>query len=521
MKSRTTIRSLLSGAPLLTRAEFLRALGAGAAGVAALASGAGGVALAAHPQAPAPAAVDVYPTGLYPVDVLEVTAAVNGGSGPSGRTYAGGGIVRLKATDVIGAPQFFNFGGEYLFPAPSARGSVEVRKDVTILGERIMPASPAFPSFPYDPLPDADYPLDRTVVYGGKRAFVCRSDNPVPTSLVIRDVCFAYPSLAAVQVRKSSGLEVSDCVIYGVKVDATGIGFSVANGVEATGVAIVNPELFGDFRVVNNRIRRISPAVVPPTSVQVDSGVIMNLSLMSGQIVGNEIDWFPFFGIGVDRNTGNVTVAGNTITRCGYGSNPTSGGAGARGTSTPVFIERNHITGGYAGPSRTLPSKGGLLLASSNAVLRSNIVDGELLLNGILLTTFAPSATVTYRATDNRIEKNRLTELVAMGSQATVQANCDGNRFANNDYGTVAPATGTNAGMIVFSNGNQFVNEHFWGTYAGVNASPMLPCVWFEPGTSGNALSAFKYQGAPQGFDLCDQVLDQGTNAVHGYEKCA
>jgi len=272
--------------------------------------------------------------------------------------------------------------------------------------------------------------------------------------------------------------------------------------------------------VMNNRIRRASPITIPPTAPYVETGILMNLSAMDAQIMANEIDRFAFVGVGIDRNDGTVIVAGNTITNCGYGGPPVSAGIGVRGTTTPVFIERNHITGGYAGPSSTLPSKSGVSLASSNVVLRSNVVDGELLLNGILLTMFAPSATVTYRATDNRIEKNRLTELVAMGSQVTVQAACGSNRFANNDYGTVAPATGTNAGMIVFSNGNQFVNEHFWGTYAGVNASPMLPCVWFEPGTSGNALSAFKYQGAPQGFDLCDQVLDQGTNAVHGYERC-
>ena len=516
MKSRTTIRFFSSGAPPLTRAEFLRALGAGAAGVAALASGAGGIALAASPQAPAPVIVDVHPTGLYPVDVLEVTAAVNGGTGPSGRTYPGGGVVRLKATDATGAPQFFNFGGAY--PSPD-RGTVRVTKDVTILGELM---SPTAMTFPYDPAPEPGYMPDRTVVYGGKRAFACPYFAPAPTKLTVRNVFFAYPSLAAVQVTKTAGLEVSDCVLYDVKPDDTGIGFSAATSIEATGlVTAPNQELFGDFRVTNNRIRRASPVAIPPIPPGVETGIVMNLASMDAQIMANEIDRFAFVGVGIDRNNGTVTVAGNTITNCGYSGLPGSGGIGVRGTMTPVFIERNHITGGYAGPSSALLSKSGVSLASSNVVLRSNVVDGELLLNGILLTTFAPSATVTYRATGNRIEKNRLTELVAKGSQANVQATCDGNRFANNDYGTVAPATGTNAGVIVFSNGNQFVNEHFWGTYAGVNASPMLPCVWLKPGTSGNAVSAFKYQDAPQGFDLCDQVLDQGTNAVHGYEKCA
>lgn len=520
MRSRATCLPAGVAGPRMTRAEFLRALGIGTAGVAGLLSGVGGAALAARPQAPTE--VDVYPTGVYPDDVREVTAAVNGGIGPSGRTYAGGGIVRLKATSAAGTPQYFNFGGAT--PPSADRGSVNAEKDVTIIGERLPTNAPPFPPFPHNAAPDPTYPLDRTVVYGGKRAFACRAENAVATTLTIRNIYFAYPSLAAVQVRKTAGLEVSDCVIYDVRLDDTGQGFSVAMGIEATGLRADTTALFGVFRVTNNRIRRASPATNTPIAPFADTGVVINLSSMEGQIVGNEIDWFPNFGCGVDRNDGTAVIAGNTITRCGYGNSPlsVSGGIGARGTSKPVLIERNHVTGGFAGPSSMRLSKCGLNLASSNVVVRANVVDGLVDFDGILLSTFKPTnPPASYSATDNRIERNRLTELVAKRSQAYVVATCDGNRFANNDYGTVAPATGTNAGLMVFANDGQFVNEQFWGEYGGVGATPMQPCVWFMPGTSGNALSAFKYQGAPQGKDVCDQVLDQGANEVKGVERCA
>jgi hypothetical protein len=71
--------------------------------------------------------------------------------------------------------------------------------------------------------------------------------------------------------------------------------------------------------------------------------------------------------------------------------------------------------------------------------------------------------------------------------------------------------------MVVHSATNVFVNEHFWGTYSGIGAQP---CVLFTPTSSGNAISAFKYQGAPQGFDVCEQVADAGANDVRGIARC-
>jgi hypothetical protein len=484
----------------MTRAEFLRTLGLGAAGLAG--SLAGLTHVSAAPMAET--GVDVYPTGIYPYDVDEVTAAVNGGIGPSGRAYPGGGIVHLKATTTTGTPMYFNFGGAY----PSAnRGSVAVRRDVTIVGEA-MPPIPMV--FPYDPAPDADYTPDRTVVYGGKRTFACPADAPVAPRLTLVNIFIAHPSLSAIQVRKCAGLEVTDCVIYDIKIDDTGVGFSVATGIEATGLLLTNPDLSGAFRVMNNRIRRASPITYPPAPPFADTAIVMQLSAMAGQIMANALDRFTFLGIGVDRNNGPVTIAGNATTNCGYGARPGAGGIGVQGTTSPILIERNRISGGHGGPSMSLPSKGAVVLSSSNVVLRSNAIEGAFATQGILLTPFT-----TWFATDNRLEQNDLSGAMAAQAQVMIRAGCDRNRFANNDYGGVS--TAAEAGIVVPSADNTFVNEDFWGTYTGTGGQP---CVWLTPTSSGNAISALKYQGAPQGFDICTQVLDQGTNAVHGSAKC-
>jgi hypothetical protein len=451
--------------------------------------------------------VDVYPTGNYPTDVLEVRAAVNGSTGPSGRTYPGGGVVRLKAANAAGDAMYFNFGGAY----PSTdRGSVTVERDVTIVGESMLPTPMIFP---FDPAPDAEYTPDRTVVYGGKRAFAGPITAPTPPNFTVRNVFFAYPSLAAIQVVKCSGLEVTDCVIYDVKPDATGLpGLTVASGIESTGVlAASKGQLFGDFRILNNRIRRASPAAFPLTSPFVDGGIIVNTSAMNAYVMANDIKRFCV-GVAIDRNAGPATIVGNVIRDSGIGPQPNAAGIVLRGTTTPVSVERNSITGGFAGPM--LPSKAGIMLASSNAVLRSNTLDGTFAGQAIGLTSFAFAGSAWF-STDNRVERNDLAESTGANAQVLLADGCDRNRFASNDYGSVG--AGAAAGVVVPSSDNVFVNEDFWGTYTGTSGQP---CIWLKPTSSGNAISAFKYQGAPQGFDVCNQVLDQGTNLVRGRERC-
>ena len=317
----------------------------------------------------------------------------------------------------------------------------------------------------------------------------------------------------------TAGLEISDCVIYDIKPDDTGLGFSAADAIEVTAAGTFpNQRLSGDFRVVNNRIRRASLVDYPPQFIE--GGVILNLSSMTTSIVANEIEGFAFVGIGIDRNDGPVTIAGNRVINCGHGGAllalPSSSGIGFRGTTAPALVERNTITGGYAGPSQSFLSRIAFGLASSNVVLRSNSVGGAFVLEPVLLSTFVDTArSRSFSATDNRIETNDLSEATGNQAQVVLDQASDRNRFANNDYGSVG--AGAEAGVVVRSANNAFVNEDFWGTYTG---APSQPCVKLTPTSSGNSVSAFKYQGAPQGFDVCQQVLDQGMNTVTGAQKC-
>ena len=77
----------------------------------------------------------VYPTGNYPDDFLELDRAINGGTGPSGTVYPGGGTLRLKATDQNGQFTPFNLGDG---PNFWDRGSIQVLvKDLKLLGETV------------------------------------------------------------------------------------------------------------------------------------------------------------------------------------------------------------------------------------------------------------------------------------------------------------------------------------------------------------------------------------------------
>lgn len=494
----------------MTRAGFLRAAGLGAAWLAGAVAG-----LGSRAQAMSRAeAADVYPTGVYPRDVLEVTAAVNGGTGPSGRTYPGGGTVRLRARSFAGTPAFFNFGD-----SAATRSSVAVTRDVVIVGEPAAPLDLDFPNPAY-PEPPGDFEPDRTVIYGGRRVFACPADSPAPVRLTVRGLYFAYPSLAAVQVAKSAGLEVSDCVVYKVEWDLTGasppLPAKAAVGIEATGGLQPTPELTGDFRVVNNRIVRATPTTAPTNFGPADAGIVLQRARMNALISANEVSAFAFQGIGIDRNEGPATVTANAVSSCGYGLSDTSGGIGVRGTTTPVAIERNTIECGPCAPG--LPSKNGIAVASAGVLVRGNRIVGTVRLDGIQLTAFSAGGT-TFTASDGRFSRNSLTGLTAGRSQVLVKASCNANQFTNDDYGAVAAASGL-AGIVVQGNDNALVNEHFRAVYPGVAGTPSLPCVWLQAGSYGNSVTALKYQDAPSGKDLCSQIRDDGANLIPGYERC-
>lgn len=533
----------------VTRATILSRSGAARQGVA--------------PQTGPNGEILVYPTGVYPTDVHEVNAAVNGGIGPSGVAYIGGGMILLKAADRNGAIMYFHFGNDV-----TGRGNVKIFTDVVISGESLSsPHAPiTFPNtgaIPGEPaltpdiqLPDGTPTIpDRTMIYGGYKPFYCDTTNPTPPTpprVVVRNIYFAYPSQGAVHVKKCAGLEVSNCIVYDVTRAATGTpGFFVAVAIEATGLrniapGQINPDLYGDYTVFNNVVKRRKErscgqgtASVPDSYGHADSGIIVQLASMNVNIYGNTVYNFPFVGIGIDANTADSRIVDNKVFNCGFGGYvlPTTcaltilqgaSGIGTRRNTAPILIEDNEITCG-SDASGILTSTNGLALVGvSNAVVRSNTVRGSVFSNGIFVSRIS-----SFTPMNNSIMANNLRDLEAGLSQAFLDVGSNFNQFMNNDYGPVVGqvvagtfSPGLAGAYIRDSHSNIFVNENFWGIYPGIYATPPLPCIWFAASSSGNTVSAFKSGQALQGFDICTQIYNainpdfSQFNMINGYGKC-
>ena len=505
MRNRVILNPIAKLTSPLTRAEFLRVMGGAALGVAARVGGVATGLFAAADALAVDTAVDVFPTGTYPTDFLEVSAAINGGAGPSGNVYPGGGTVRLKATDASGTSNFFHFGDG---SAAQPRLSVEIVKDVVVLGEM----SSTVPSgLPVDPERDAWHPVDRTVIFGGFRPFACRSSAPAPTVLAVRGLYFVQPAGAAVQVKMTAGLEVSDCIIYDVKIAATGGGTPpyFSTGVEATGLNETSPMLTGVFRVLNNRIWRRPPT---PTEFSRNSaGIVVQVASMAAEIRQNEVTGFPYAGIGIDRNAQAGVISDNRVVHCGYGPLPVSAGIAVGAAADGVVIERNEIVCGVHGPGQL--SRRGITVASNSVLVKSNTVSGEAQVAGLWLTIWQ-----TISASNCTLQLNGFSNLTAGVAQLQIDERCNFNRLIGNEYGDVDVSTGS-AGALINGSNNQLTNETFWGSYT-LLGYPTRPCVWLTPMSSYNLITALKF-GTNGSSAICTQVLDQGVgNKIAGIERC-
>ena len=373
----------------------------------------------------------VHPTGRYPDDVDAVKAAVD--------AALPGDWILLRATDAAGVPTFFHFGDD----ASPGRGWINLTKDITIVGEAMPPTDFVFPD---GRTPDPDLTPDRTIVYGGKRPFQCQPTNThAATTLTVRGLYFAYPALAAVQVRKSAGFEVTDCVVCGVRSGLTDLAFSVATGIEATGLdssrAGEQPDLTGYFRVSNNVVTRSDE---PATYQRPDGGIILQLARMNADIHDNDIRQFAATGIVVDACEGSsIEIRHNTTVNCGYGDRDGLGFAQAAGiivrrTGAPApamlrVIDNAVVGGAVTGPAGDpLESKSGISIwGSSWADVHANTVSGTLLVTGILVTGF-DSAGIRTLSRHNRITGNRLPNLPAGHEAVSVDVDCTDNLVQGN-----------------------------------------------------------------------------------------
>jgi hypothetical protein len=84
----------------------------------------------------------------------------------------------------------------------------------------------------------------------------------------------------------------------------------------------------------------------------------------------------------------------------------------------------------------------------------------------------------------------------------------------NNDFGP----GGNSGGIYCAGSENIFVNNTFHGDYPGWPANGFL---LLDAESYDNHVVSLKKETPPHGFDICDQVMDLGTNnKIPGYRKC-
>lgn len=367
-----------------------------------------------------PLVVEVFPTGDYSKDADRIQQAV---AGP------GRNVILLKATEEgTGAPNFFNLGDDN----PNPRRTIEVTRNVTIIGEAVQPQIPTrqkpMAMFPVLTLPNGTLVwADRPVLYGGRKCLHCSPQNPAST-LNISTLTFEAPQFAAVQVGRSSGVTVSNCFIHAVTSDHTdfkdGGNIVVAFGIEVTGVgakkAGLSSDLTGYLNITDNRITRSLVDMHLDPGNQ-DVGISVQNTNMIVDIHGNDVSDFGSAGIALlelENKGCPVQVSGNTVTHCGY-RDPDSGGIVVRNTNAsvkPIVCgPTNTIHCGQPSGVDPVSSNGISLLGASYVVVTGNTLDGAVAAHGIWVTRKYVKATGTWaKSTNNIITQNNLAGLTGI-----------------------------------------------------------------------------------------------------------
>jgi hypothetical protein len=161
----------------------------------------------------------VYPTGRWPIDVLNVRNAVKGG-----------GTVLLKATNTAGQPTAFNFGTPE--EAHSPLNAVELTTDVNIVGERVG--------------------SNMTTIQGGLGPIRSR----VPVKSRIQGIDFEGPLGHAIQISASTGSDIIGNRINSVVPLPLSVGFSESDGIDVSGNDDPSA-ITGTIRIADNVIENL------------------------------------------------------------------------------------------------------------------------------------------------------------------------------------------------------------------------------------------------------------------------
>jgi hypothetical protein len=218
----------------------------------------------------------VYPTGVWPADVLNVRAAVTGG-----------GTVLLRATNSVGQPTAFNFGTPENLPIRS----FAMTTDVSIVGETVGPHI--------------------TTIQGGE--YPARGEVPVKSS--IQGIYFNGPLGAAILIHASNGCEiVGNRISDVVPVDDSNPffgNFTGADGIDFFGTADPLHAITGKVRVAGNLIQNLPGDFV--NAIQFDEVAA------ASEITGNTINLgsgehsISGIGINVFRSHNSVLIDQNVL----------------------------------------------------------------------------------------------------------------------------------------------------------------------------------------------------------------
>jgi hypothetical protein len=236
----------------------------------------GGVTANFGKDKPTSSSTVVYPTGVWPTDVLNVRTAV-----------AGGGTVILKATNNVGQPTAFNFGTPENLPTRS----FAMITDVNILGETVG-------SF-------------MTTIQGGHIPV----HGDVPVNSRIQGIYFNGPLGQAILIHASTGCEVvgnriSDVVPSHANNPFFG-DFITADGIDFFGTSDPLHAITGKVLVTDNVIENLPGDYAD--AIQFDEVAA------ESEITGNTINLGPSehgiagFGINVYRSHNSVLIDQNVL----------------------------------------------------------------------------------------------------------------------------------------------------------------------------------------------------------------
>ena len=106
------------------------------------------------------------------------------------------------------------------------------------------------------------------------------------------------------------------------------------------------------------------------------------------------------------------------------------------------------------------------------------------------------------------------------GQISTAQIRIAPNSSNNLLFGNKIGSPGSNGGIWCAGDENRIVENTFHGDYQGWTTGAGF--ILLDSGSEYNEVAGLKKATPPHGFDICDQVLDDGTNnRIVGYEKCA